>query len=345
MQREYVMHNFINMRSKTQVSPAVRAVCISAYLLTATISAHGSNYSDALKARNYHEAERAVNAALAANPHDAAALAAKVDVLLASAPETRTDEAVTLAEQCIAAQPRQSECHEALGNALGTKALGAGVFSALGYAGKIRDAFRRAIELNPRNFTARFSLLQYYLTAPGIVGGSVDNARTLAAETGKLNFDAGQLMLALININQGDVSKAERVVQATYTSTADPLDEERRDVLWTLGGSYLNAKRYADAERIFHDLQARFPNSELGSFGIARALQEQGHQADAIPLFENAARIYPRTVIYYRLGQALQATGANAKALVAYEKALALAPALPAKQLADAGQQMKKLKE
>lgn len=303
-----------------------------------------SSFTAALKARNYQEAERGANAALAVNARDPAALAAKIDAIVALAPDTRIDEAVGLAEQCVAFHPRLSECHEGLGNALGAKALNAGVLSAMGYAGKIRDAFRRAIELDPKNTGARFSLLQYYLAAPGIVGGGVDHARALSIETGKLNPEASQLMLALIEVNEGDLAQAERLVRATPVAPGAALAESRRDVLWSIGGSHLNAKRFADSDRVFRELQAGYPNSELGAFGLARSLQEQGKHAEAVPLFENALAIYPRASIYYRLAQSLQAGGTKAKALGAYEKALAFAPGLPKKQKSDAQSQVKSLK-
>lgn len=320
------------------------ALSLATGLLLAAPPAGASAYGAALKARNYPEAERAANAALAADPADAAALAAKSAAILALAPDSRIDEAVGLAEQCVAAHPRQSECHEALGNALGTKAINAGIFSAMGYAGKIRDALRCAVALDPHNMPARFSLLQYFLSAPSIVGGGVANARELVAQTAPLNAAASQLMQAQLDLHEGDAAKAERLAQAAAGAPDDALAGQRRDVLWAIGGNHLAAKRYADAERLYGVLQAGYPNSELGPFGLARSLQEQGKHAQALPLFEQAAQIYPRAFIYYRMGQSLQAAGTRAKALAAYAQALALAPGLPSKQKSDAENQVHSLK-
>ena len=265
---------------------ALAALCLLAAPAMAT------PYTAALKARNYLDAERLANAALAGAPRDPQALAAKVDVIVATAAEARVDEAVALGEACVAANPRESACHDALGTALGSKAVGAGIFSAMGYAGKIRDAFRKAVELDPNNVGARFSLLQYYLVAPG-----------------------------------------------------SDLADQRRDALWSLGGTLMMEKRYADSERVFRELQAAYPDSELGLYGQARLRQEQGKHAEAVPLLEQAARIYPQGAVYYRLGQSLQAGGNKTRAVGAYEKALGAVPGLSKKLSADASAQVKTLKE
>jgi tetratricopeptide (TPR) repeat protein len=139
-----------------------------------------NEYSAPLKAKKYAEVERMSNAKLSAEPNNADALIAKSKAILAQNVESRFDEAAKLAEQCIAAHPQRSDCHEALGEALGSKAMAGGIMSAIGYAGKIRDAFQKAVELDTNNLTARSSLQQYYVMAPGIAGGSTDKAQSLA---------------------------------------------------------------------------------------------------------------------------------------------------------------------
>lgn len=322
-----------------------RHTTLLAVSLSLAAPAIATPYAAALKARNYLEAERLVNAALAATPRDPQALAAKVDVIVATAPETRVDEAVALGEACVAAHPRASVCHDALGTALGSKAVGAGIFSAMGYAGKIRDAFRKAVELDPGNVGARFSLLQYYLMAPGIVGGGVDKGRALAADTAKLSPETGQLMLARIATKEEDYALAERLVRAVSVAPDSDLAEQRRDALWSLGGTLMMEKRYADSERVFRELQAAYPDSELGLYGQARLRQEQGKHAEAIPLLEQAARLHPQGAVYYRMGQSFQASGNKARALGAYEKALGAVPGLSKKLSADASEQLKTLKQ
>lgn len=317
---------------------------IAASLLLWTQAACADDYAAAFKAHRYQDVERMANAALAIDPRDPRALRAKADALLSIAPDTRLDEAYKLAEQCVAAHPKESICHEALGNVLGTKALNAGIFSAMGYAGKIRDAFRTAVDLDPANVSARFSLQQYYLAAPGIVGGGVDKAQALAAETGKTNPPAAKVLLAMIDVQNQDLGKAEALALSFGPSKVDDLANQQRDVWWSIGQSYVQAKKFTDADRIFRTMQTRYPDSELGAYGLARTLQEQGQHSNALPLFEQATTLAPRAVIYYRMAQSLQATHADANASAAYNKALALRPALSKKMQEDAAKQVKLLK-
>lgn len=317
---------------------------IAASLLLCTQAARADDYAAAFKARRYQDVERMANAALAIDARDPRALRAKADALLSMAPDTRLEEAFKLAEQCVAAHPKESICQEALGNVLGTKALNAGIFSAMGYAGKIRDAFRTAVDLDPNNLSAKFSLQQYYLAAPGIVGGGVDKAQAFAAETGKINPAAAKVLLAMIDVRNEDVARAEALALTFTPSPIDALANQQRDTWWSIGQSYVQAKKFNDADRVFRTMQARFPDSELGSYGLGRTLQEQDQHRAALPLFEQALKIAPRSVIYYRMAQSQQALHADADASATYTKALNVRPALGKKMQEDALKQVKLLK-
>jgi hypothetical protein len=54
------------------------------------------------------------------------------------------------------------------------------MFRAMGMAGDIREAFQKAVELDPSNMDAQFGLMGYYLAAPAIAGGGIDKARDQA---------------------------------------------------------------------------------------------------------------------------------------------------------------------
>lgn len=329
---------------KSEVSAVSRTLALlAASMLLSAGAAFANTYSAALKARNYEKAERAADTALTADQNDPDALYAKVEAIIATAPESRIDEAVSLAEKCVAAHPQQSACFEARGNALGTKARKVSSLSAMGFAGKIRDSYYRAVELDPKNFSARYSLQQYYLAAPAVVGGGMEKAKGLAAETAKLNAGEGHIMQALIALKGRDPEGAEREIGTISGNVNDTLSEQRRDVLWSIGESYLAAKHFADADRVFHKLQSAYPDSELGPFGLARSLQEEGQHAQAVPLFEKALKIYPQADIYYRMAQSLQASGYKARALNTYEKSLSMEPGLAKKQRIDAQNQVKSL--
>ena len=90
-------------------------------------------------------------------------------------------------EKAVTEDPRNSSYHDWLGRAYGRRAEESSFVTALPYANKTRAAFERAVALDPSNLEALSDLFEYYLQAPGIVGGGVDKAEGVAARIGGLN--------------------------------------------------------------------------------------------------------------------------------------------------------------
>jgi tetratricopeptide (TPR) repeat protein len=307
--------------------------------------ATANEYSALLKTHKYAEVERIASAKLAQDPGNAAALVAKSDAILGGSAEGRLEEAVKLGERCVAANPQVSDCHLALGNALGTKAMTAGIMSAIGYAGTIRDSFKKAVELDPHNMDARFSLLQYYMQAPSIVGGGTGKAQALAAQTATLNADAGKIMMAKLDTSDDHMTKAETMVLAMGNSSNEAVADAQRDLLNSIGNKYLTDKKHGDSERIYREAVRRFPDSDGALYGLARVQQEQGKHRDAIAGMEQVLAMTPRASAHYRIGQSQQALGEKAKAAASYEKALSFKSGMSKNMRADAEDQLKALKK
>jgi tetratricopeptide (TPR) repeat protein len=92
------------------------------------------------------------------------------------------DNAVVEMEQAIAGEPKNSDYYFWLGGAYGVYAR---QHSSIGKARKCRDAFLKAIELNPDNIEARAALATFYRMSPWFVGGSMDKAHAQADEIKK----------------------------------------------------------------------------------------------------------------------------------------------------------------
>jgi tetratricopeptide (TPR) repeat protein len=321
------------------------ALPLAAGALAALLCAQAAanEYSALLKTRKYAEVERIANAKLAQEPGNADALVARNEAILRAG--GRLEEAVKLGEQCVAAHPQVSNCHLALGNALGAKAVTAGIMSAIGYAGTIRDAFKKAVELDPQNMDARFSLLQYYMSAPVIVGGGTSKAQALAAQTAALNPDAAKLMLARLDASDDKLAKAEASVLAMPVSTNEAVADGQRDLMINLGNEYLSEKKYADSERMYREAMRRFPDSDGAVYGMARVQQEQGKHREAIAGMEQSIAMYSRAAPFYRIGLSQQALGDKVGAMAAYDKALSFKAGLSPKMKLDAEDRIKTLKQ
>jgi tetratricopeptide (TPR) repeat protein len=313
-------------------------------LMLASQAASAGEYHALMKAKKFTEVERAASAKLAQEPGNAAAMAARTEAILATGSEERIPEAVKQAEQCVAAQAGSALCHLALGKALGSKAMHGGMMSAMGYAGTIRDSFKKAVELEPRNLDARFSLLQFYMMAPGFMGGGTSKAEALTAQTVALNPEAGKLMQATLDMGDGKLAKAEAAAVAVRAGTDEDLLDQQEDTLVSIGMKYLADKKFADAERELRDTAKRFPDSDNAAYGIARSQQEQGKHREALAGLEQVLVKVPKAHVHYRMAQSLQALGDKLKASAAYEKALSFKSGLSKKFRSDAEEQLKALK-
>lgn len=74
-------------------------------------------------------------------------------------------------------RPNEANYYYKYGGVLGMIAKDSNRFKALTMIGDIREAFEKAILLNPKHIEARWALIELYLQLPGIVGGSESKAR------------------------------------------------------------------------------------------------------------------------------------------------------------------------
>ena len=74
-------------------------------------------------------------------------------------------------EKAIAADPGNSVYHHWLGKAYGRRAETSSFITAPGFASKARQSFEKSITLDPRNKEALSDLFEYYVEAPGFLGG------------------------------------------------------------------------------------------------------------------------------------------------------------------------------
>ncbi len=94
-------------------------------------------------------------------------------------------QAIAVLDEAVGLQPGSSDAHLWLGRAYGRRAEKAFATAAMGYAGKARENFEKAVELNPKNWDALDDLFQYYLEAPGFLGGGLDKAAKLIEQIGQ----------------------------------------------------------------------------------------------------------------------------------------------------------------
>ena len=100
--------------------------------------------------------------------------------------EERWDAAVSECEHAVKLNPKSSLYQLWLGRAYGEKADHSSWFTAIALAKKTRTCFEKAVDLNSQNIEARSDLSEYYIEAPGFLGGGIDKAAAQANAVEKL---------------------------------------------------------------------------------------------------------------------------------------------------------------
>ncbi len=240
----------------------------------------------------------------------------------------RWDDAIKAFGLAAKLTPDSGTPHLWLGRAYGEKASRASFLTAFGWARKAVAEFESAVKLSPADLDARFDLLEFYLQAPGIVGGGKDKAQAQAQAIAALSPRLGYTARARIcqEDKKWDLGRAE-LVKATAEFPGDAgafvdLAEfliGRRDFAAAetnaaraveLDGDNANALLALAACRV--ELRQNLPAAEATLRRLsAGPVNESG------PAFED---------IYFRLGQALLAQSKRAEARQAFESALRFNP-------------------
>jgi tetratricopeptide (TPR) repeat protein len=117
--------------------------------------------------------------------------------------------ATEVLEKAAALDPENSEIYLWLGRAFGRRAETSSMLTAPGFATKARQFFEKAAQINPDNLDAQSDLFEYYLEAPGFLGGGIDKAQTIADQMGRISSSNGYFAQARIEERRKQYSAAE----------------------------------------------------------------------------------------------------------------------------------------
>ena len=120
-------------------------------------------------------------------------------------------------KQAVIAAPENSEFFDCLGRAYVRRAETSNPLSAPILAKKAKQAFERAVQLNPKNTEALSDLFDYYLQAPPVLGGSYDKAGMIAEKMWAV--DSSQALFEQWRLSQKrrDFRTAEQAQQKSVT--------------------------------------------------------------------------------------------------------------------------------
>jgi tetratricopeptide (TPR) repeat protein len=278
-------------------------------------------------ARRFEEARKFFEPYAAKNPKDADAALYLGRALFAL---RKLEPAAEWLEKAAALAPRRSDVYLWLGRAYGQAAVGASVFRQAGLAKKTQTAWEKSVALDPNNLDARDSLIQFYLMAPGFMGGGVDKAREQAAEIRKRDPIRGHLASVTIAFDQKDTAAAERELKVAIQEA--PADPRARLSLSLL---YQTQEKWAASFDILEALVKADPENYDALYQVGRAAALSGQRLDRA---EECLKRYlgrapgpqsaPLANAHFRLGQVYEKKGSKAQARAEYQAALKLDPNL-----------------
>ena len=270
------------------------------------------------------EAAAVLNETLAAQPTDALAHQLLCRVYYA---QEMANDAIHECELAARNAPEDSDTQMWLGRAYGFKASHANPLIAFGLAKKVHQAFERAVSLDPGNVYAMNDLGEYYVEAPGIVGGGLDKAENLAATMQSRFPSQSHRLSALIAERKKDMATAEAEFKNAVAAGGTP------EAYIDLGHFY---KRRNQPDKTLAALQAGVDADRRRDAALVDAASILSAAHLSPQLAEDLLREYlsspaksddaPAFKVHLQLGDLLAQRGDAAGAQREYAAALALAP-------------------
>jgi cytochrome c-type biogenesis protein CcmH/NrfG len=127
--------------------------------------------------------------------------------------------AVDHLQKATAADPKNALYMDWLGRAYGKRAELANPFQAPMLASKARQAFERSVELNPKDSDALSDLFDYYLDAPGFLGGGYDKAEAVAGKIAAFDPSEAYFERAKLAQKRNEFDTAEQHLRQAVAAT------------------------------------------------------------------------------------------------------------------------------
>lgn len=153
-------------------------------------------------------------------------------------------------------EPNNSEYWDWLGRAYGRRAETSNMLSAPGLASKARGAFEKSVELDGRNKDALSDLFDFYLEAPGFLGGGYDKAMAIAEKTSKFDPAEAYFEEAKLAQKRKEYEDAEIHFRKAIESGPKQIGH-----LISLARFLASQGRYRESDAVFQQAQQIAPNA------------------------------------------------------------------------------------
>jgi tetratricopeptide (TPR) repeat protein len=167
-------------------------------------------------------------------------------------------------------RPNKANYYDWLGRAYGRRAETGNPLMAPSLASKAREAFEKAVDLDPQNADALSDVFDYYLEAPGFLGGGYDKAMMIAERTSKIDPAQGYFEKAKLAQKRKEFQSAEDHLREAIAVAPHSVGH-----LLALGRFLANQGRNRESDAVFLEAQTKHPNAPEVLFAWASVLVKQ----------------------------------------------------------------------
>ena len=236
------------------------------------------------------------------------------------------DAGIPACEKAAELAPANGLYHLWLGRIYGEKADHVVFFRAAGFAKKVHVEFERAVEFAPNSWEARTDLAEFYLEAPGIVGGSEEKARAEAEQIAPLN----PAMSHWVKGRLAEKNKDETAAEQEYRAAIDVSHGGARAWL-NLAGFYSHTSRFDDMDHALRTLESSsldHPGALVDGAGILMRTRRDPPLAIRLLrryIASSTVEEAPAFKAHCMLGELYERQGNSAAAAEEYRACLAMA--------------------
>jgi tetratricopeptide (TPR) repeat protein len=231
------------------------------------------------------------------------------------------DEAAEYFEEATETNDNVADYFSWLGDSYGLIARDANVVRQGFLAPKMKAAWEKAVALDAKNLSARYSLIEFYIQAPGFMGGSFDKAKETARQIIKISPAQGHRSLA--NVLYREEKKAEAEKEFIEMAKIDP------NLTSVLVNFYVMEKQYDKAINLCEEQVKKNPNDMSSLYQIGRTSAISGKQLDRgeqclrqYLTYKPAANEPSHAGAHMRLAQIYEKRGNKTEAKKLFEEAL-----------------------
>jgi tetratricopeptide (TPR) repeat protein len=183
--------------------------------------------------------------------------------------------ATEVLEKAFAMEPANADFALWLGRAWGRRAETSSPFTAPMHASKARQYFEKSVQLSPMNLEAQSDLFEYYLEAPGFLGGGLDKAQATADRMTQISPADGQWAEAKLAEKRKESRSAE-----AHLRRAVELAPQQVGKIIELARFLTRQGRYQEADQNFERAEKVAPNSPRLVFARASIYIETKHNVN-----------------------------------------------------------------